>query len=91
MKPVVTESISELIALVGSAIGTAVFTIGGMLTEHAALQNVLTGHIVLGAWEAWMGTLALIVGLYLLGYREFWPRLQQLHRYPNGWDADPRE
>lgn len=80
MTSVADKSISTLFALLGSAIGTTAFTIGGAMTEQAALHNVSTGHLVLGAWEAWMGTLALLAGIYLFGYREFWPRLSRLRR-----------
>lgn len=80
MKLLVYESVTELLALLGSAIGAAILTFTGILTEHAGIQNVLTGQVTLGAWEAWMGTLALFAGLYLLGYREFWSRFQQLRQ-----------
>lgn len=78
MALLVYESIGELLGLIGSAIGSVLLTIGGALVEQAAVQNVLAGQLVLGAWEAWVGTLALTVGLYLLGYQECWPRLQRL-------------
>jgi hypothetical protein len=80
MKLVADESTTALLALLGSAIGTIVLTVGGAMTEQAALHNLMTGHLVLGAWEAWMGALALVAGLYLLGYREFWSRLVRLRR-----------
>lgn len=78
MKLVVSESFTELLTVIGSAIGSLILTFVGTITEQAAFQNLVTGHLVLGVWEAWMGTLALIIGIYLFGYREFWPRLQNL-------------
>jgi len=77
MKILVQESLVELLALLGSAVGTVVLSGIGMLAEQAAIQNVLAGQTLLGAWEAWMGSAVLFGGLYLLGYREFWFRLRR--------------
>jgi hypothetical protein len=78
MKDIGIDSIVEGLTLGGSALGTMLFTMFGVLTEQAGLQNVFSGHVAIGAWELWMGTLALVVGLYLFGYQQFWVRLQIL-------------
>lgn len=75
MNQIEIESVIEALALVGSAVGTLLLAIIGFLTEQAGLQNVLSGHITVGAWELWMGTLAIVAGVYLVGYRQFWRRL----------------
>jgi len=71
------ESVGELLALVVSAVGTVAFTVAGTVAEYAALQNLLTGQPVLGAWEAGMGAIALIAGVWILGYQKLGPRLRQ--------------
>jgi hypothetical protein len=73
MSQLAIESFGELLGLIVSALGTVAFTTVGTITEHAALQNVLSGHLVLGAWEAGMGAIALTVGVWILGYRRLWP------------------
>lgn len=75
MVELVSESIAEIISLIGSAVGSLVFTVSGVVIEHSSLQNVVAGQSTVGLWEMYMGAIALIVGLYLLGYRECWPRL----------------
>ncbi|MFT4957949.1 MAG: hypothetical protein ACI9PP_001186 [Halobacteriales archaeon] len=72
------ESLSELLGLTVSAIGTLAFTTVGAITEQAAIENLLTGHLVLGAWEAGMGAIALIVGVWILGAQKLLPRLREL-------------
>lgn len=76
MKGVALESLGELLALVGSALGTLVFTVAGVLVESAGLQHVFAGDIAVGGWELGMGALMIGVGLYLFGYQQFWQRLQ---------------
>lgn len=76
MRELVTEIVVDGLGVIGSAVGAAVFTIGGLLTEQDGLQKLLAGNMTLGGWEVAVGLIFLVVGLYLLGYREFWPRLQ---------------
>lgn len=77
MDELVSASASELLELVGSAFGTVAFTVGGLIIEQNSIQSVAAGHSTVGLWEMYMGGLVLIVGLYLFGYRECWPRLQE--------------
>ena len=76
MRELVSEAVIEGLGVIGSAVGAAVFTIGGLLTEQDGLQKLLAGHMTLGGWEAAVGLIFLVVGIYLLGYREFWQRLR---------------
>jgi len=78
MKGLVSETVIEVLAVIGSAIGAAIFTIGGLLTEQDGLQNMLAGHLTLGAWEAAFGLIFLFFGVYLIGYQQFWERLTTL-------------
>lgn len=80
MRELVSGMGIELLEIIGSAIGTVVFTLGGFLVEQAGLQNVLTGQTTLGVWEAGIGILFLFIGTYMFGYQELWPRLQVLAR-----------
>lgn len=76
MSEVVHGTVAELLALLLSALGSGVFTLGGLLVERAGIADVLAGQSAFGIWEVYMGTLALFVGLYLLGYGTAWPRLR---------------
>lgn len=76
MDELLYDSLGELLALVGTAMASGVITLVGVLTERAALRDVATGHPTLGAWELFMGGLALYVGLYLLGYHGAWQRFR---------------
>ena len=82
MPSIALESGAELLALLGSALGTAVLTAAGLLVEEAGLQNVLAGQTVLGVWEAGIGAVLLFAGVYLLCYEQSWRRLRALRR-PN--------
>ena len=69
------ELAADLLSTVLSAVGAVVFTIVGVLVEQAGLNHLLSGSMGLGAWELFMGALALFVGIYLLGYRTAWPSI----------------
>jgi len=76
MRELVSEAAVEGLGVIGSAVGAAVFTVGGLLTEQDGARKLLAGHLTLGGWEVALGLLFLVIGLYLLGYREFWRRLK---------------
>jgi hypothetical protein len=67
--------VAELFAVIVSALAAATFTVGGLLTEQDGLRKALAGDLTLGLWEVAIGGIFLVVGLYLIGYREFWPRM----------------
>ena len=77
MSLLAVESFSELLALVVSAVETLAVTAAGTIVEQAALQNLSSGQMVLGAWEAGMGAIALVVGVWILGYQKLWPRIAE--------------
>ena len=78
MHEVVADLVAELVAVVLFSIGAGVLAVTGVLAELAGVSNLATGHVALGAWELYMGGLALFVGLYLLGYREVVQRVRRL-------------
>lgn len=78
MKIALTDGILEVVVAIATGVGSVALTIVGTLTEHAAFRSLIGGEVVLGTWEAVMGTLAIAVGVYLLGYGEFWPRVKHL-------------
>jgi hypothetical protein len=77
MRAVPTESIVEVLTLIGSTIGAAVLTAGGVFLESAAIEDALAGQLGIGAWEVVAGGLLLFVGLYLLGYQNVWNRIRE--------------
>jgi hypothetical protein len=76
MNELVSEAAAELLAVIGSAVGAAAFTIGGLMAEQDGIQKIMAGQTTLGGWEVAVGLLFLTFGVYLLGYQEFWQRLQ---------------
>lgn len=70
------DALLELVTTLLAGLGALALTALGMLAEQAGLQNLALGHIPLGIWEAGMGAVLLFIGIYLLGYNQFWRRLQ---------------
>lgn len=70
------DALLELLTTLLAGLGALALTALGMLAEQAGLQNLALGHIPLGIWEAGMGAVLLFIGIYLLGYNQFWRRLQ---------------
>ena len=78
MRELGLDIVGDLLFTLLSAAGAVAFTVVGLLVDQAGLNNLLAGAVAQGAWELWMGTLALFVGLYLLGYRTAWPSVVAL-------------
>lgn len=70
------DAVLELLTTVAAGLGALGLTALGMLAEQAGLQNLALGHLPLGIWETGMGAVLLFVGVYLLGYNQFWRRVQ---------------
>jgi len=62
----------SLLELLASLFAAAVLTLVGLLTENAAVADLLAGPSVFGLWELGMGLLLLYAGIYMLGYRRVW-------------------
>lgn len=76
MSELSVDALLELLTTLLAGLGALALTALGMLAEQAGLQNLALGHIPLGIWEAGMGAVLLFIGVYLLGYNQFWRRVQ---------------
>ena len=76
MSEALIESLFELLVTLAAGAAAAGLTVLGFLAEQAGIQNLALGQIPLGIWEAGMGAVLLFVGVYLLGYGQFWRRIQ---------------
>jgi len=65
-------SLGELLGRLLAALAAGLLTVVGVLTENAAVADLLAGQSVFGLWELGMGALLLYVGVYMLGYRQVW-------------------
>lgn len=65
----VAEAVAELIGLAVYPLVASALTVVGALAEFAGVQNLQTGHSMLGAWEIFIGLIALYAALNLV--REF--------------------
>ncbi|GGK69962.1 hypothetical protein [Haloarcula sebkhae] len=70
----VSESIPELFELLLSTLLAAGLTVGGALTEQAALADLSGGISAFAAWEVYMG-LVLLYASYMLASRRVVPAL----------------
>ena len=75
MRDLGLEPLVDVLATLAAVLGSVGFTAVGVLVDRAGLEALLGGAVAQGAWELWMGTLAIFVGLYLLGYRTALPAL----------------
>lgn len=65
----------EAVVLLAEVLATGLAITLGLFAEGASLSNFATSETVVGLWFAYMGTLALFVGVYLLGYRRLAARV----------------
>lgn len=70
----VSESVPELLELLLSTLLAAGLTVGGALTEQAALADLSGGISALAIWEGYVGLILLYAG-YTLGTRRVLPAL----------------
>ena len=66
----VLDAALEGFVFVVEVVATGLAVAFGLFAEGASLTNLAAGNTSLGFWFAYMGTLALFVGIYLLGYRK---------------------
>lgn len=78
MRELGMDLLADLLYTLLSAAGAVAFTVVGLLVDRAGLEALLAGAPMQGVWELWMGTLAIFVGLYLLGYRTALPSIARL-------------
>ena len=66
----VLDAALEGFVFVVEVVATGLAVAFGLFAEGASLTNLAAGNTSLEFWFAYMGTLALFVGIYLLGYRK---------------------
>lgn len=76
MQQLLSEGLLDLAATLLALLASAVVTGVGVLVERAGLESVLAGQMALGAWELYMGTAALVIGIYLIGVEQALTRLR---------------
>ena len=78
MRELGMDLLTDLLFTFLSAVGAAVFTATGVVVDRAGLQALQAGSTAQGVWELWMGTLAVFIGIYMLGYRTALPSIDSL-------------
>lgn len=78
MEEILMDAAAELISFVVYGILAAVFGYAGFVWEEVGISSLLSGDMVMGLWYVYMGSLALYVGIYLIGYREIPARILAL-------------
>lgn len=78
MEEVLLDITVELVAFAVFWVVAGILAFAGFVWENIGITSLLTGEIVLGLWYVYMGSLALYVGIYLIGYREIPSRLAAL-------------
>lgn len=69
--------LTALAELLFSVLAAGLLTVGGLLTENAALADLAAGQSLFGLWELGMGLLLLYTGIYMLGYKRAWLGLRE--------------
>lgn len=64
------EVAAELISFVIFVVLACGFGYLGLVLEDIGLTSLLSGNTVLGLWYLYMGSLALFVAIYQIGFRE---------------------
>ncbi|MDS0222055.1 hypothetical protein NDI54_11920 [Haloarcula sp. S1AR25-5A] len=70
-----SESVPELLELLLSTLLATALTVGGALTERAALADLSGGISAIAVWEVYMGLVLLYAG-YTLGTRRVLPAIR---------------
>ena len=71
----VLDAALEAMFVLAEIVGTGLAIALGVADEEASLSAFAAGEMILGLWFAYIGTLALFVGVYLLGYRALFERV----------------
>lgn len=78
MQQLLSDGLLDIAVTVVALFASAVVTGIGVLGERAGLESVLAGQMALGAWELYMGSAAIAIGVYLIGLRHALPRVRSL-------------
>jgi len=76
MEEQMVEFLVEAAWLVLEGALVVALTVVGFLGERIGFTSV-TGGETIGLWFVYMGTIALYVGLYMIGYRRLLPRIRR--------------
>ena len=71
----VLDAALEAMFVLAEIVGTGLAIALGVAGEEASLSAFAAGETIFGLWFAYIGTLALFVGVYLLGYRALFERV----------------
>jgi hypothetical protein len=78
MQSTFAELLTEVLAVVVYAVGTAALTGLAVAIERFGLETLAAGHPIHAAWLLFMGVMALFFGPYALGYRHLLPSVRRL-------------
>lgn len=77
------DPLLDLALLAGYVLATAVLTSLGLAAEWSGISGLAAGQVAVGLWYVYMGSVALYLGLYGLGYRKLWHRVGPGRPAPN--------
>lgn len=75
MQEVVIDLSAEVVSIILLGVAGSILGVAGFLMENLAFTNLFSGVTVIGLWYLYMGTLALYVAVYLIGFRELPARI----------------
>lgn len=78
MQEIAFDLAAELLAFVGLGLVGSVLGLLGFSMEATGLTSLASGHLVLGLWYLYMGSLTLFIAVYLIGVRELPARLTSI-------------
>lgn len=78
MQEVALDLAAELLAFLGLGIVGSVLGLLGFSMETVGLTSLTSGELVIGLWYLYMGSLALFVAVYLIGFRELPGRIDSI-------------
>lgn len=78
MEEMLLEAAAGLISFILYGVLAGVFGYTGFVLEEVGLTSLLSGDMVLGLWYLYMGSLALYVAIYLIGFPELPHRVSGL-------------
>ncbi|MDX1746461.1 MAG: hypothetical protein R3324_11035 [Halobacteriales archaeon] len=78
MKEIAVELVVEIVAFVGLGIIGSFLGLLGYSMEMVGITNLTAGDQVLGLWYLVMGSLALFVAVYLIGFQELPARFDSI-------------
>lgn len=78
MHEVALDLAAELITVLGLGVVGSILGLLGFSMETLGLTSLTSGELVIGLWYLYMGSLALFVAVYLIGFRELPGRIDSI-------------